>query len=244
MFENIEKKYEEKKEQFYTKYIKPLIKPLLTIFIYILYQNNFLISLASSFGIYITKLPMSIRIPVLFTNDLIYIATFLLLYKEDIKNGIKDLKKNTQEKISLALGCWSTGCIIMATSSIIIGLILGKSVSGNEEAVRESIKVAPLYMLFACSIVAPLFEEMVFRKAFYHLIKPKWLFILLSGLTFGAIHVLGSYTTPLDFLYTIPYGAMGCCFAYLLTKTKNITLPILVHFVHNTILVLMQIIRG
>lgn len=244
MFENIRKKYEEKKQQFYTKYIKPLIKPLLTIFIYILYQNNFLISIASTFGFHLTKLPMTTRIPVLFINDFIYIATFLLLYKKDIKNGIKDLKNNTQEKISLALGCWSTGCIIMATTSIIIGLILGKSVSGNEESVRESIKLAPIYMLFACSIVAPLFEEMVFRKAFSDLIKPRWLFILLSGLTFGAIHVLGSYTTPLDFLYTIPYGAMGCCFAYLLTKTKNITLPIIVHFVHNTILVLMQILRG
>lgn len=132
----------------------------------------------------------------------------------------------------------------MTLSSFLISLILKQNVSTNEALVRQSIKIAPLYMLFTCSIVAPIFEEMVFRKSLQGLIKYKWLFILISGLSFGLLHVLGSYTSWIDFLYVIPYGSMGCAFAYLLTKTNNITLPIIIHMLHNTILVTTQIIGG
>ena len=99
-------------------------------------------------------------------------------------------------------------------------------------------------MLFSCSIVAPVLEEMTFRRALNGLIKNKWIFIILSGVIFGLLHIIGSYKSPMDLLYIIPYGSMGCAFAYLLSKTDNITLPIIIHMMHNTILVLMQIIRG
>ena len=132
----------------------------------------------------------------------------------------------------------------MFVSTTIISFIAKKDVSTNEALVRESIKFAPLYMLFTCSIVAPIFEEMVFRKALYGLINKKWVFIFTSGISFGLLHIIGSYSSPLDLLYVIPYGAMGFSFAYLLTKTNNIMLPILVHTIHNTILVISQIIGG
>ena len=154
------------------------------------------------------------------------------------------MKKNFTDRALLSINCWVVGCLIMTISSMLISLVLKQEVSENESLVRESIKLAPLYMLFTCSIVAPIFEEMVFRRSLYGLIKHKWLFILLSGLSFGLLHVIGNYNSALDFLYVIPYGAMGCCFAYLLSKTNNITLPIIIHMLHNTILVSVQIIGG
>ena len=219
-------------------------KYLTTILLYFLYQTNFLISLMSSFGINLSKIPKTPRVFIFAINDLIYIIILLLMFKKDILSGLKDLKKHLSKRILLSLNCWLLGCIIMTTSSFIISLILKQNVSNNEELVRQSISIAPLYMLFTCSIIAPIFEEMVFRKSLYGLIKFKWIFILVSGLSFGLLHVIGSYTCPLDFLYVIPYGSMGCCFAYILTKTSNITLPILVHMIHNTILVLIQIMGG
>lgn len=236
--------FEELYNNYIKKWFKKYSKPVLVILIYILYQGNFLIGIVNSLGLDISKIARNLRIIILIINDLIYITFLLLLFKEDIKNGIKDLKQNFNKKIILSLNCWIVGCLIMTISSYIISIIVNKDVSANEAIVRESIKLAPVYMLFTCSIVAPIFEEMVFRKALDKLIKPKWLFILLSGLSFGLLHVLGSYTSALDFLYIVPYGAMGCSFAYLLTKTKNITLPIIIHMLHNTILVLVQIIGG
>ena len=143
------------------------------------------------------------------------------MFKKEIIKGLKDLKKHFVDRALISINCWIVGCIIMTASSFLISLVLKQNVSTNEALVRESIKIAPLYMLFTCSIIAPIFEEMVFRRSLYGLIKFKWLFILISGLGFGILHVLGSYSNPLDFLYIIPYGSMGCCFAYLLTKTNN-----------------------
>lgn len=238
MQDSIIDKIEEKIKDWFKKNSKFLI----VILLYLLYQSNFIIAFISSLGINVNSIPRTPRIFLFAFTDLIYIIIIILMFKKEIIKGLKDLKENFLNRAILSLNCWVVGCVIMTVSSIIIGLILDQNVSQNESLVRENIKIAPLYMLYTCSIIAPIFEEMVFRRSLYGLVKVKWLFIMLSGVLFGLLHVLGSYNSILDFLYIIPYGAMGSCFAYLLTKTKNITLPIIVHMLHNTILVLVQII--
>lgn len=217
-------------------------KCIITILLYFLYQSNFLPTLIKKIGINIFTFSNPYKLLALGLTDLVYILVLIIMFRKEIMKGIKDLKSNLLSRMNIAVKCWLIGCLIMFTSSFIISLIVKKDVSTNEELVRESIKLAPLYMLFTCSFVAPIFEEMVFRNALNELIKKKWLFIFLSGLIFGGLHVLGSYSNVLDLLYIIPYGAMGSAFAYLLVKTKNITLPILIHMIHNTILVIVQLI--
>ena len=235
-------------DKLFNKYLKGWFKKnykfLVVILLYLLYQSNFVISLLYSFGINFNLISKTPRIFLYALIDLMYIISLILMFKKEIIDGIKDLKKNFTNKAIISLNCWIIGCVIMTTSSFIISLVLKQNVSTNEALVRQSIKLAPLYMLFTCSIVAPIFEEMVFRRSLYGLIKNKWIFILTSGLGFGLLHVIGNNPAPLDYLYVIPYGSMGCAFAYLLTKTKNITLPIIIHMLHNTILVLIQIIGG
>ncbi len=223
---------------------KKVWKFIIVILLYFFYQLNFLISLISSFGFNILSLDKSIRIIFLIINDLIYVSILIFMFRKEIKNGLKDLKNHFQERSLTAVTCWMIGCVIMTVSSIIINALFKNGIANNEALVRKQIQLAPLYMLFTCSIVAPIFEEMVFRRAFRGLIRNNWLFIILSGASFGLLHIIGSYNSPVDLLYVIPYGSMGCCFAYMLVKTKNITLPIIVHMLHNTILVLIQIIGG
>lgn len=225
------------------KYFKKNAKFFVVFLLYFLYQSNFIVSLLTALGVKLYDIPRIPRLLLLSALEFVYVIILIMMFKKEIVNGLRDLKKNFTNRVVLSLNCWVVGCVIMTVSSFLIGLFTNQSVSENEELVRQSISVAPLYMLYTCSIVAPLFEEMVFRRALYGLFKVKWIFILLSGLSFGLLHVIGSYNNITDFLYIIPYGAMGACFAYLLTKTKNITLPIIIHMLHNTILVLIQIIR-
>ena len=227
-------------EKYLKKWFKERWKYLLVILLYILYQSNFLIALVSETGLKLTTLPRWIRMIILVLNDLIYVFIVLYMFRKEIKKGLKEVKKDFPRLATLSLNCWIIGSLIMTTSSSIISYITKQNTSANEALVRQSIKMAPLYMLFTCSIIA----EMTFRRALKGLINNKWVFILVSGLGFGLLHVIGSgFKSPLDFLYVIPYGSMGCAFAYLLTKTNNITLPIMVHMLHNTILVLIQILR-
>lgn len=232
-------------KKIYNKYIKKKNKFLLVILIYILYQTNFLISLIYSLGINLSILPTYIKMIILILNDLLYVFLLLFMFKEEIIKGLKKLKENFFSNTILSLNCWVVGSLIMSISSFLISLITKQDTSTNEALVRQSIMKAPIYMLFTCSIVAPILEEMTFRRALKGIINNKWIFIMTSGLIFGLLHVVGvENKTLLDYLYIIPYGSMGCCFAYLLSKTNNITLPILIHMIHNSILVLLQMIRG
>ena len=221
---------------------KTKLRYIFIILLYFLYQANFIPLLIKKIGIDITKFNKPYNTFALGLTDAIYILIIIFMFKNEIKKVIKDIKDNKINRIYTTVRCWLAGCLIMFASSLLIGLLIKNELPTNEELVRESIKLAPIYMLFTCSIVAPIFEEMVFRISLHGLLKNKWLFILLSGFIFGALHVIGSYTSPLDLLYIIPYGAMGSAFAYLLAKTKNITLPILIHMIHNTILVFIQLI--
>lgn len=232
----------------YDKHLKNWFKKnykfLLTILIYILFQSNFLFSILYSLGINLSILPNICKRILLYLNDTIYVVIIILMYKKEIKEGIYDLKKNFSNRASLSVKCWIFGCVLMVVSSIIINHFLNQNASINEQIIRNNIKKAPIYMIFTCSFVAPILEEMTFRRSLYGLIKNKWIFIISSGVIFGLLHVIGSYNNIFDFLYIIPYGAMGSCFAFLLTKTNNITLPIIIHVLHNTILVMNQIFRG
>ena len=226
------------------KSIKKYYKYIATIIIYIMYMLNISFLILMKFGININDLNRTFRIFLIAFNDLICILILTFMFRKEIKNGFKDLKENIIERLNLATICWLIGSIIMIMSSIFISKIVGKDVSNNEEIIRQNIKLAPLYMLFSCSIVAPIMEEFVFRRAIRGFIKYKWLYVLISGLSFGLLHVIGNSTNMLDYLYIIPYSSMGCAFAYLYSKTENISLPILVHMTHNTILVIVQIIGG
>lgn len=235
-------------KKLYLKKIKPNIKKydkaILTIILYFLYQTNFLIYILKLFNINILALPKTPKIIFISLIDLIYVISLLILHKKEIKKGLNDLKKNFHKRYNLMLKCWVIGLTIMFLSTTIINIITKQNLSNNEELLRGQIQTAPLYMFLTCTVVAPIFEEMVFRLSLYKLIKDKKIFIIFSGLLFGLLHVLGTFKSPTDLLYVIPYGAMGFSFSYLLSKTKNITLPIIIHMIHNAILVLTQIIRG
>ena len=225
-------------------YIKKIYKYVLVILLYFLYQTGFIYLLINKYLFNMNKIPRGNRILIFVLNDLIYVLILLFMFRKEIKKGFNSLKNNFINNANLALTCWVIGNIIMITSSMIISKITHKNLSGNEEIIRQSIKLAPIYMLLSCSIVAPIFEEMVFRKSIKGFINNKYIYIFLSGFLFGLLHVIGNTPTLLDLLYIIPYGSMGCALAYLYYKSDIIILPILVHMIHNTILVLVQMLGG
>ena len=68
------------------------------------------------------------------------------------------------------------------------------------------------------------------------------LFIFFSGLIFGGMHVIGTLEHLVDLLFIIPYSIPGFVFAYVYTKSKNICVPISLHFIHNGIMMSLQIL--
>ena len=112
----------------------------------------------------------------------------------------------------------------------------------DEESIRQTFEIAPIYTFVAAVFIAPFLEEFVFRQGLRFCIKNNTLFIIVSGLIFGGLHVISNITGWADLLYLIPYSTPGFIFAYLLTKTDNVLVPASMHFMHNGILMSLQVL--
>ena len=131
----------------------------------------------------------------------------------------------------------------MILSNAIITMFTTTITSENQQTIIDTLKQAPIYTFILTVFVAPILEELVFRLSFRKIFKyTNVLFILFSGLFFGGMHVLGTLSNPIDLLFIIPYSIPGFIFAYIYSKEKNICIPMSLHFIHNGIMMSLQIL--
>lgn len=173
----------------------------------------------------------------LFSNCMTLIVIGLLYFK-DIKKDFMKFKKYKKDKVALifdnSFRYWLIGLIVMIVSTFIIEK-LGIAMSQNDATVRTGLEASPIIYGISVLIVVPIIEELVFRLSFKDIFKKKWLFVLVSGLIFGSLHVIFSISDVYQLLYLIPYCSLGISFAYLYYEADNIYLPISFHILHNTI---------
>lgn len=173
------------------------------------------------------------------------LATILFFtYRTSIIEDFKDFKNNFGKITDIAVKYWIIGLIIMGLSNVLINLFSPNTIATNEQEVQTIIKSSPILALFLTTVFAPFNEEIIFRKSLRTVIEHKWLFILLSGVFFGALHVISSLNNFYDLLYIIPYSALGISFSYIYFKTNNIFSTIFVHLLHNGVLTIISIIGG
>lgn len=178
-----------------------------------------------------------------FAANVLRAILILLLYSKELKRDFKPFKKNFWEYSDIAIKYWIIGLFIMAVSNALITYVTPAKMASNEEDVRTMISAIPLLSLIMTTITAPLTEETVFRQGFKNAFSNKYIFILCSGLFFGAIHVvLAEITTVYDYLYIIPYSSLGIAFAAICWKTKNIYPSMMMHSIHNCAITLVTII--
>lgn len=190
----------------------------------------------------IKLLPNNWKAIYLTTMNIIYLGFLLMIYNKDIIKYYQDFKKNGKKYINQTIRYWYFGLIIMIISNMVINFLNPNDLAQNEQAVRELLGIVPLYMIFSTVIYAPLTEEIICRKIIKDIIKNKWGFIIVSAILFGGAHVLASIQTYWDILYIIPYGTLGGIFAYIYYKTNNLFTPIVIHALHNTILITLYLL--
>lgn len=175
-------------------------------------------------------------------SSLLLAIIFFLIYRKELIKEFKVYKNKLLENFDISVKWWMIGLFIMISSTIIINLVFHGTGANNEKAVQDMISTAPWLMIINAGILAPFNEEIVFRKSLRNIISNKWLFAFLSFLLFGGAHVAFSSTTFVDYLYIIPYGALGFTFALAYSETKTIFSTMTIHMLHNTILLLFSIL--
>lgn len=137
---------------------------------------------------------------------------------------------------------WMIAGLFLAYLSQIIAVniemrLLGiKPGSENTEHLVEIARRTPWFILVT-SIIAPILEEIVFRKILFGALYKRFNFFIaaiISSLVFAAVHA--------EFVHLLIYTSMGLVFAFLYAHTKRIIVPIAAHVMMNTIVVLVNIV--
>lgn len=175
------------------------------------------------------------RISVLLSafSDLILLFILICIYYKDLKEDFKIFKKDWKKNMDTGIACWVVGLIIMVLSNSILLVFFHANGANNENLVRSMIHSLPLIMGLNVCVLAPIIEEIVFRKTLYDVFKRREIFVFLSFLMFGYAHVSSMASTFVDWLYIIPYGALGGAFAFAYHKTNTIYTTICLHMMHN-----------
>lgn len=174
--------------------------------------------------------------------NVLMVVVVILFFKDYLIKSFKDFKKNKNTYFKKYFKYWFLILISNIVFNSIILMINGNSMSGNEEEVRTLLTSNPIYTWISAVLIAPFLEEFIFRLSFKNIFKNKWLFIILSGITFGSFHLIGNVSTYIDLLYIIPYSIPGMIFAYILYDSNNIFNTVFLHMFHNGILTSLEIL--
>ncbi len=223
---------------------KTLIKNIVKlIIVFIIFNESYLFQYIPIilFKMDVAKISNSVNVLLNAFSNVILVIIFFLMYRKDLIKEFKKFKANLFENINVAFNYWLVGLFIMVISNIFINIFFKTGGAANEQAVQKMISSLPLVMLINAGIIAPFNEEIVFRKTLKDVFKNKYVFCLLSFLIFGLAHVVGNVTSWVDYLYVIPYGALGGAFALAYYKTDSIYTSMSMHMFHNFILTFLSI---
>ncbi len=169
---------------------------------------------------------------------------FMIIYHKDLIKDFKLFIKDKKNIMKVSYDCWLKGLAAMYISSIII-TALNLAPNVNQEANLEILNKYPLLeFAFAC-ILAPIMEELVFRRSLKKATNDTKLYAITTGILFGLIHVTSSLSQGLSMLvYLIPYSALGIAFGFAYSKTNNIYGTIIAHATHNFIALILSLLFG
>ena len=220
--------------------MKKITKNIL-IFISYFFYNLIFNDILLCFNINYKSFNTNQKIIYMIVTSLIYLLIIIFLYRKELKEEIKDFKINHRKYISKNILIYLAGVLLMGLTNTILTSITRNDLSTNESLIREYIDKYPLYMAFSTVIFAPISEELIFRKSIKNIFKNKYLFIIISGLIFGVLHIQ-NFGDINDILFSIAYIIMGLDFAYIYSRTNNIFTTMTFHICHNLILFIIQLL--
>ena len=177
----------------------------------------------------------SIWLLVSFSLGLIII---LLLLLPELRSDRVNEKRASFGKTVL----WSIGGIFLVFIAQMVAALIEMKVLGIEpgsENTADIIEITKSFLPFMIvpAIIAPILEEIIFRKIIFGSLYRRFNFIiavLISSLVFAALHW--------DFEHLLVYTIIGGVFAFLYAKTKRIIVPIIAHAAVNSFVVLTQVV--
>lgn len=164
-----------------------------------------------------------------------------VFYKQLI-HDFKIFKSYFKEYFVLILKTWGKALVLIMITTIIIQIITNTTQANNQIALQNSFNSNPVFIAILAMFYAPIAEELMFRGVFRKFIKNKKLFVIVSGVVFGLMHVIDDSKTLAEFSYVVVYSILGMYLAGIYAKTNNLCTNIFMHFMQNTLSVIGMIL--
>ena len=177
--------------------------------------------------------------------ELIMFVVVLLFYKKYLKKDLVLFKLNKKDYIKKIISYFLIFLVVkygVTLFSSLLLVMLGSDLvtSENQETVVTLAKTLPFMMMISTSLLAPFVEEGIFRLGIKKVINNKYLFILVSGLIFGFMHIFPT-ELPLyvALIESLNYVTVGLLLAYIYNETDNIYVVVIIHALNNLLSMLM-----
>lgn len=114
----------------------------------------------------------------------------------------------------------------------------------NQAPIREALRASPWFVGLFVVLIAPMYEELLFRRVLFGRLWSAGLPVLgmwLSGFAFALMHeppgLSGNSGSATLLLWTV-YGCMGAAFAWLYRRSGTLWAPIIAHALNNALALL------
>ncbi|KQL39711.1 hypothetical protein AN960_09245 [Bacillus sp. FJAT-25509] len=160
----------------------------------------------------------------------------LILLHKPIYEGIKNLKTNYRTIINwVILGYFITMLTQIVCNLILIYVFDLHKGSENTQNIINIAKLNPAFIIIP-SLVAPILEEIIFRRIIFKRLYNRLPFIISAGISSAIFSLMHG-----DIPFFLSYFLIGFVFCYLYKRTNSIMVPILTHMLMNSFVVFQQI---
>lgn len=174
-----------------------------------------------------------------FIGDILFGIFIIFMYRKNLKNDLKKLKKMKFKSILITVIKWA---FIIFIFSLFCGFITDLIIpnqpnDANTDEIYDLYSISTLYTVFKAMIFGTIIEEILYREAVRENFKNKFLFVLVSSLIYTFLNTVfvgfkAGFAISSMLIYFLP--AIFCSIAYLRINS-NIILLSIIKFVYNLI---------
>lgn len=169
--------------------------------------------------------------------NLLLLLIFIFVFRKELIPDFYNFKTHGKYFIKKYFVYWIVAFLSSTISLNIINSLVGAPTTQvlNEMYVLQ----LPIYSIISMIIIAPIFEELLTKVCFKKVFKNKYIYVLLTALLFGSLHLLSPGS---KLIHAIPYVLLGGTFSLIYYDSDNIWTNIFYHSFHNALAVILVFI--
>ena len=194
---------------------------------------------------HLIKLPLAVSATMQLASYVVLGLWGIWTFRRELAEGLKLWRDHFLKSMLWLVGGYGLDMVLMTVFSMPLAYGFPDYEGLNENNVASLVGKYPgVILLLTLGILGPVTEETIFRM--FPVIRgkgkiPAALAIFAGALGFMLIHVHA--LTAAELVYNLPQFATGLAYGFVLYKSRNATIPILLHVFNNSFAILAMLLR-